>query len=95
MEKTVRILQQLAFQERNYTDRNGQQQTFASMGFILTDGVDTFYAEMQGDMARSNRDIHPDPDLLHQVQTQISAREYQDKDGKRHYSNEVRIVKLV
>lgn len=95
MEKTVRIIQQLAFQERSYTDRNGQNQTFATMGFVLSDGVDTFYAEMQGDMARSNRDVHPDPDLLHQVQTQISAREYQDKDGKLHFSNEVRIIKMV
>ena len=42
MEKSVQIIQQGALVERPYQDRNGQQQVFASMGFTLTDGVDTF-----------------------------------------------------
>ena len=94
MEKTVQIIQQGALVERPYRDCNGQQQVFASMGFTLTDGVDTFYAEMQGDLARSYRDIHPDTSLLHRVQMQMSFREYKDKDGNSRYSNEIRIIKL-
>ena len=46
MEKLVMIKEQLALSERNYTDRNGQPQVFASVGFVLTDGIDTFYAEV-------------------------------------------------
>ena len=95
MEKSVQIIQQGALVERPYQDRNGLQQVFASMGWTLTDGVDTFYAEMQGDLARSFRDIHPDPSLLHRVQTQMSIREFKDKDGNSRFSNEIRIIKLV
>ena len=46
MEKSVQIIQQGALVERPYQDRNGQQQVFASMGWTLTDGIDTFYAEL-------------------------------------------------
>ena len=95
VEKSVQIIQQGALVERPYQDRNGQQQVFASMGWTLTDGIDTFYAEMQGDLARSFRDVHPDPSLLHRVQTQMSIREFKDKDGNSRFSNEIRIVKLV
>ena len=95
MEKSVQIIQQGALVERPYQDRNGQQQVFASMGWTLTDGIDTFYAEMQGDLARSYRDVHPDPSLLHRVQTQMSIREFKDKDGNSRFSNEIRIIKLV
>lgn len=95
MEKTVQIIQQGALVERPYQDRNGQTQMFSSMGFTLTDGVDTFYAEMQGDLARSYRDVHPDTSLLHRVQTQMSIREFKDKDGNSRYSNEIRIIKLM
>ncbi len=51
MEKIVRILEQTALQQRTYTDKAGQQQVFNSMGFVLTDGLDTFYAEAVGDKA--------------------------------------------
>ena len=95
MERLVSIQQQFPLQERSYVDRNGQNQVFASMGWTLTDGIDTFYAEMQGDLARSFRDVHPDPSLLHRVQTQMSIREFKDKDGNSRFSNEIRIVKLV
>ena len=94
MEKTVKIIQEHPFKERSYTDRNGQPQTFASKGFTLTDGVDTFYAEMTGDTARANKDVHPDPKLIYRVQAQISSREYTDKDGQPRFSNEIRIIRL-
>ena len=95
MEKSVKIIQQGALVERPYQDRNGQQQVFASMGFILTDGVDTFYAEMQGDLARSFRDVRPEQSLMHRVQVQMGIREFRDKDGNSRFSNELRIIKLV
>ena len=95
MERLVSIQQQFPLQERSYVDRNGQNQVFASRGFVMTTGIETFYAEMQGDLARSFRDIHPDPSLLHSVQTQMSIREFKDKDGNIRYSNEIRIMKLV
>ncbi len=94
MEKLVQIIQTLPFQERAYTDRNDQRQTFASRGFVLSDGVDNFYAEMQGDYARSMKDFQPDPSIIHGVQMQISCRNFQDKDGNTRYTNEIRITKM-
>lgn len=95
MEKSVQILQQGKLNERPYTDRNGQQQVFASMSWMLSDGIDTFEAEMQGDMARAFKDVELDKAVLHRVQTQMSVREFRDKDGNIRYSNEIRIIKLV
>ena len=95
MEKIVSIQQQLPLQERNYTDRNGQQQVFASRGFILSDGIDTFYGEMTGDYARSQANVEFDTKTVHTVQAQISTREYKDKDNKIRYQSEIRITKLV
>ena len=47
MEKQVRMLEDYGFSEREY---NGEK--FAASGFLLTDGVDTFYGEMVGDMKK-------------------------------------------
>lgn len=95
MEKIVSIQQQLPLQERNYTDRNGQQQVFFSRGFILSDGIDTFYGEMIGDYARSQANVEFDTKTVHTVQAQISTREYKDKDNNTRYQSEIRITKLV
>lgn len=95
MEKIVTIQQQFPLQERNYTDRNGQQQVFASRGFVLSDGIDTFYAEMTGDYARSQANVQYDANAAHTVQAQISTREYRDKDNNIRYHNEIRITKIV
>lgn len=93
MEKTLQIVQQGALTERQYTDRNGVPQVFASRGFILTDGIDTFYAEATGDYARSLGQF--DTSLLHRTQLQMYFREYKDKDGNTRYTNEIRIIKIV
>ena len=95
MEKTVNIVQQSALVERPYEDRNGQSQMYASMGFILSDGVDSFYAEMLGDQARKFAAIRLDKTIPHRVQTQMCAREYKDRDGNSHYSNEIRIIRIM
>lgn len=94
MERFLQIVQVLPFQEREYTDRNGQQQMFASRGFVLTDGIDYMYAEMQGEYARSMKDTQFDTSSMHRVQMQMATRMYHDKDGAVRYSNDIRIVKM-
>jgi len=92
MEKPVTIIQQFPLQERQYTDRNGQQQIFASRGFVLSDGIDTFFAEATGDMARNMPEYTINS--LYNLQAQITLREYKGNDGQKRYANEVRIIKL-
>lgn len=94
MEKLVIIQKVFPQQERNYTDRNGQQQIFASRGFILSDGIDTFYAEMVGDYARANAKTEYPTDQMHAVQCTIQQRTWKDAQGVERYSNEIRINKL-
>lgn len=95
MEKLVSVLQQFRLQERTYQDREGQNQVFASRGFILSTGIDTFYAEMTGDYARSQANVQFDQGTMHIAQMQMSVREFKDKEGNTRYSNEMRITKLV
>lgn len=95
MEKLVSVLQQFPLQERQYLDREGQNQVFASRGFVLSTGIDTFYAEMTGDYARSQAAVQFDPAVMHMAQMQTSVREYKDKEGNTRYSNEIRITKLI
>lgn len=90
----VSILSQFPLVERQYVDRNGQPQVFASRGFILGDGINTLYAEMQGDLARATANIQYDQAVLHSALLQTTMRDYRDKDGNVRYSNEVRILKL-
>ena len=92
MEKLVTILEQRPVVARNYTAQDGTQKTFYSKGFILTDGIDEFYAEMTGDMAR---DTQPnDTSLLHKVQGDIKQRSFTDKNGQTRFENQIIITRL-
>ena len=53
MERFLMIKEQLPMRERSYTDQQGQQKVFVSVGFVLTDGINTMFAEAVGDMARA------------------------------------------
>ena len=92
MEKLVTILEQRPVVARNYTAQDGPQKTFYSKGFVLTDGIDEFYAEMTGDMAR---DVQPyDTHLLHTVQGYIKQRSFTDKNGQTRFENQIIITRL-
>ena len=92
MEKLVTIIEQRPVVARNYTAQDGIQKSFYSKGFILTDGIDEFYAEMTGDMAR---DVQPyDTTLLHAMQGYIKQRSFIDKNGQTRFENQIIITRL-
>ena len=93
MEKLVAIKKQFPLTEREYTTRQGEQRKLAVKGFILDDGIDSFYAEMIGDQARNCGNY--DTNIVHATQCQMKCREWKDKDGNDRYSNEIVINKLV
>lgn len=93
MEKLVRIIEQQPLSSRTYTAQDGTQRTFHSRGFLLTDGVDEFYAEMTGDAALSCPDM--DLTVLHMVQAAIRQHAYQDKNGTTRYENQIFILRMV
>ncbi len=95
MEKLMKIVQVYPTVERPYTDKSGNAQVFTSRAFLLTDGIDTVYAEMQGDMARANAQTQYDTLAMHTVQMQASVRTWKDANGFDRFSNELKIVKIV
>ncbi len=94
MERIFQIKEQLPLRERSYTDQQGQQKVFVSTGFVLTDGINTVFAEAVGDMARALDQQKPNQQLPHLVDYELSCREWQDSQQQRRFENTVRITKM-
>ena len=86
MEKTMKIQKVLPIQDRQYQDQQGQQRVFTSMGFVLTDGVDTLFAEATGDYARSLVGYLNEGDTV-RTQLSMSVRDWKDQQGQARYEN--------
>ena len=86
MEKTMKVSKVLSIQDRQYNDQQGQPRVFTSMGFVLTDGVDTIFAEATGDYARSLVGYLNEGDMV-RVQLSMSVRDWQDQQGQTRYEN--------
>ena len=80
----MKISKVLAIQDRQYNDQQGQPRVFTSMGFVLTDGVDTIFAEATGDYARSLVGHLNEGDMV-RVQLSMSVRDWQDQQGQTRY----------
>jgi single-stranded DNA-binding protein len=90
MEKTMKIQKVLPIQDRQYQDQQGQQRVFTSMGFVLTDGVDTLFAEATGDYARSLVGYLNEGDTV-RTQLSMGVRDWQDQQGQDRYENRIYI----
>lgn len=77
--------------EREYTDRQGAKNIFVSRGMLVSDGIDTYYAELIGDNAR-RADIAEG--LTAVMQMTCTARQWEDKNHVKRYSNEITINKI-
>ena len=94
MERIFHIKEQLPLRERSYTDQQGQQKVFVSTGFVLTDGINTVFAEAVGDMARALDQQKPNQQVPHLVDYELSCREWQDSQQQRRFENTVKITKM-
>ena len=94
MERIFHIKEQRPLRERSYTDQQGQQKVFVSTGFVLTDGINTVFAEAVGDMARALDQQKPNQQVPHLVDYELSCREWQDSQQQRRFENTVRITKM-
>jgi hypothetical protein len=94
MDRLLLIKEQLPMRERSYTDQQGQQKVFVSTGFVLTDGINTMFAEAVGDMARALDQQKPDLTTPHLVTFELSCREWLDQQQQRRFENGVRIVRM-
>ena len=83
MEKTMKIQKLLPLQDRQYNDQQGQPRVFTSMGMVLTDGIDTLFAEATGDYVVG----HLQEGDFVRVQLSMSVRDWQDQQGQTRYEN--------
>ena len=92
MELICRILKQHPLQTRQYTDRNGQPQTFTSVGLNLASGTDTLYAEITGEQAvkcaTMSQDYYYKVDLSARAET-WTDQQGQERNGTRLYVNRI------
>lgn len=96
MNNLMTIKKMFPIRDRAYTDRQGQPQVFTSQGFLLTDGLNTVYAETTGQYAKAVLGAGLAEGMTVNVVLQTSARDYTytDKDSGEQltrYENQVRI----
>lgn len=92
MEKLVRIKDQMAHSCRQYVTETGERKQFHTMGFMLSGGLDEFYAELTGEKAR---DCGPlDKSKMYDMEAYIKPRSYETKDGTVRYENVITIMRL-
>ena len=93
MEKIVRIISQTGVVSRSYTDRRtGEQKTMNSRTFRLTDGVDTFVAEMTGEKAVNSPTL--DTKQLYRVQCTMVTREWTSQSGETNVTTSIYLDKI-
>lgn len=79
MELICRIIEQGALTTRQYTDRQGQPQTFVSMPFVLASGADTFFCEMTGEDATKCGSF--DPKYYYKASLSARVTSFQSQQG--------------
>ena len=89
MEKNVIIKEQFPLREYQYTDSEGQQHTVATRGFVLTDGLDSFYAEMKGDRARNIGTLPIDN--FYSVSMELRSRSFKTTSGETMWTTDIYI----
>lgn len=96
MEKIVRIKSQGPLQQRNWTNpRTNESILISSVEFLLTDGIDTFVAEVTDQQALSVSKNPLDQQLVYSVQCRIDISEKKnDQTSDVRHFNKIRISKI-
>ena len=93
MQIICRIQEQLPLQEREYDNRQtGQREKFASMGFKLACGDESFYAEMVQEQARKQPQL--DKQYYHVANVRLRERSWQDTSGQIHHQTDVQLLSI-
>ena len=87
MEILVQIIEQHPLKERQYTDKSGNNRIIATRGFILSNGINTFYAEMNGDKARNISQLPTD--VLYNADVQFRMRSYKTQKDETVWVNDI------
>lgn len=82
--------------EREYENRRtGKKDVFRSKAYILSDGLNSWYAEAIGTLAQTLEKNPLDESQFISAELTFLVREYTDKDGVVRNNNEVTIARIV
>lgn len=91
----VTIQEQLPLVTRQYDNkRTGRPDVFYSKGFVLNDGLNTFYAEAIGALAQRLEAEPLNPSGFVVAEISMIARKYEDKDHNVRYSTDITIQRM-
>lgn len=98
MEKIVKVTEIGQLVERTWTNERGETRTIASVEVVVTDGIDTFVAEANEELARSLdkqvKEKNFDFNALYEVRISSTVRESKEKKIKFNSIRLQQIVKL-
>lgn len=91
----VTIHEVLPIVARDYDNRTtGKKDTFYSKGYVLSDGLNTFYAEAVGNLAQRLEREPLNTEGFVNVEISMSARKFTDTRGGERYSTDINIQRI-
>ena len=94
MQQLAIIKQIFPIVDRQYTNQQGQPAVFTSQGFLLTDGINTFFAETAGNYAKAALGLKLEVGMTVNVHLVVDARKWQTQQGEDRYENRVTITNI-
>lgn len=91
----VTIMNVLPIQARDFDNKTtGKKDTFYSKGYVLSDGLNTFYAEAVGNLAQRLEREPLNPSAFVNVEVSMNARSYENANHEKRYSTDIIIQRI-
>lgn len=91
----VTIQEMLPMVARDFDNKTkGTKDTFYSKGFVLSDGLNTFYAEAIGNLAQRLEREPLNTSAFINVEVSMNARSYEDSKNQKRYSTDIIIQRI-
>ncbi len=94
MEKLVRVMDQRPMVKRDWTNSQGENITLKSVEIVMTDGNDTFVAEVTDQMAETLSDKPLDKGMMYGVRLKMTVRSWENKDHVMVIANNVKLLSI-
>lgn len=95
MEKVVRVKAQSPLKVNNWTSPSGETKIIKIVELQLTDGVDTFVAEANDDLAEQLNNEPLKAEYFYGLQARMIVIEWKKQDGSQARATRIRIQKIV
>lgn len=91
----VSIQEVLPMVARDFDNKTtGKKDIFYSKGYVLSDGLNTFYAEAVGNLAQRLEREPLNPSAFVNVEVSMNARSYENANHEKRYSTDIIIQRI-